>query len=142
MDEQKKIEFIPTPEMLIFAEAYVMHRGNISAACAQIGDPHRNLYYGRMNKGWHYQEGFEEFLSDYAKRWVLKRTGRLYLIAIKYAEKGSFQHWNTLMQIAKEFSPKEVDITNIIRIESVRNEIRLMSDKDLEAIIVRVKPRG
>lgn len=124
-------EFAPTPEQIAFAEAYVKHNGNISAVCAEIGDPHRNLYYGRPS-GWHYQEGFEEWLSEYAKQSVFKRIGKWYLIAEKYAEAGSFQHLNMLMQIAKEFCPKENLISNVIFNKSSvsRNEEFTGEDKE------------
>lgn len=58
---------------------------------------------GRNTHGWRYQDGFEEWLSEYAKKEVLKRKGKWYLIAEKYTEAGSFQHLNMLMHIAKEF---------------------------------------
>ena len=113
MDEPKKIEFVPVPEQIAFAEAYIQHKGKISAACAQIGDPNRNFYYNKPN-GWRYQEGFEEWLSNYAKQSVLKRIGKWYLILEKYAEAGSFQHINMLLQLGKEFCPKEMTINNTI----------------------------
>jgi hypothetical protein len=102
--KQDKARFEPTVEQVAFAEAYIENKGNISRACEAIGDPDRNKYYGRPN-GWHYQEGFELWLSERAKTDVLKRVGKWYLIAEKYAETGSFQHLNMLMQVAKEFSP-------------------------------------
>lgn len=129
-------EFTPTPEQITFAEAYIKHSGNITAACAEIGDPYRNLYYGKPG-GWHYQEGFEEWLSEYAKQSVLKRIGKWYLIAEKYAEAGSFQHLNMLMQIAKEFCPKETIISNtILNKSSVSGNVEFsQEDKELQAQI-------
>lgn len=103
-NKQKQAGFVPTAEQIAFAEAFIMNMGNISRACEAIGDPGRNRYYDKLN-GWHYQEGFEEWLSEYSKKAVLKRVGRWYLIAEAYAQKGSFQHLNLLMQQAKECAP-------------------------------------
>ena len=117
MDEQKKIEFVPNPQQLAFAEAYILHKGNVSAASAQTGDKGRNNYYNWRKE----QEGFEGWLADYAKKSVLKRIGKWYLIAEQYAEQGSFQHLNMLMQIAKEFCPREMQLNNTVinnRVES------------------------
>ena len=64
----------------------------------------RDIYY----KNWITQEGFERWLSEYAKDEVLKHFGKWYLWAEKYAAAGSFQHLNLLMQIAREFMPRPV----------------------------------
>ena len=113
MDELKKIEFVPTPEQLAFAEAYILNKGNISAACKLIEDPNRNLYYDKRN-GWRYQEGFDKWLSNYAKQSVLSRIGRWYLELEKRAMNGSFQHLKMLMEIAGEYCPKELTINNTV----------------------------
>ena len=93
-------KFTPDPKHLEFAEMYVKHRGNITKACEEMGEG-RHLYY----VSWRKQEGFEEWLQDYAKNAVLKRFGKWYLILEKFAERGSYQHLNMLLQIAREFLP-------------------------------------
>ena len=97
--KQKKAEFNFTAEQLVFAEEYIKAFGNISEASKAIGNEPRSLYYN-----WVKQPGFQEWLQEYAKTEVLKRRGKWFLIAEKYAEAGSYQHLNMLMQIAKEFT--------------------------------------
>ena len=104
---QSNTEFNPTAEQLVFAEAYIRNSGNILKAFEEI-DKNRNVYYD----SWRKQEGFEAWLSEYSKTEVLKRVGRWYLIAEKYAAAGSFKHLEMLMQIAKEFkgvSPVQIN---------------------------------
>jgi len=102
-DFEKQIltKFKPTHEQLVFADAYIKHTGNISKACEEM-DEGRHTYYQK----WRKQDGFEEWLSEYVKKEILKRTGKWYLIAEKYAETGSFKHLEMLMQIAKELAPR------------------------------------
>lgn len=94
-------KFEPKAEHLVFAEAYIKHGGSITDACIEIDNPTRSLYYQKYKR----EEGFEEWLSEYAKDEVLKRRGRWYIWAEKFASRGSFQHLNLLMQIAREFAP-------------------------------------
>ncbi len=106
-NQQKATEFNPTPEQLVFAEAYIKQQGNVTQAFEEI-DKDRTVYY----TNWRKQPGFETWLSEYAKTEVLKRIGKWYLIAEKYAEAGSFKHLEMLMQIAKEFkgvSPVQIN---------------------------------
>ena len=102
-DKQSNAKFTPTPEMIVFADAYIETRRNISIACIAVGSPDRNIYYNRPN-GWRWNEDFMIWLNEYCKKWVLKHAGDWYLIAVKHAEKGSFHHLEMLMQIAKEFT--------------------------------------
>jgi len=97
-NQHNTTEFNPTPEQVVFAEAYIIQMGNITQAFKEICKD-RTIYY--IN--WRKQEGFDAWLSEYAKTEVLKRIGKWYLIAEKYAEAGSFKHLEMLMQIAKEF---------------------------------------
>ncbi len=105
--KQNKAEFEPSAIQLAFVDAYSRHRGNISKACGELGDKGRNRYYGP--KGWNKQEGFDEWLSEYAKKEVLKRRGKWYLIAEKYAEAGSYKHLELLMSLANEFDDNSED---------------------------------
>ncbi len=101
---QNQAKFSPSPEMILFAEAYIESRRNISIACLAVNphDKSRNVYYARPN-GWRWNEDFMLWLNKYCKDWVLKHSGDWYLVALKQAEGGSFQHLEMLMQIAKEF---------------------------------------
>jgi len=101
--EQNRAKFYPSPEMIVFADAYIESRRNISVACAAVGDPLRHIYYDRP-RGWRWNEDFMIWLNEYCKKWVLRNAGTWYLIALKEAEKGSYHHLEMLMQIAKEFT--------------------------------------
>ena len=107
---QNNTKFIPTALQIVYADAYIEHRSNISKACDEVEGVSRNTYY----QNWIKQEGFELWLQAYAKTEVLKRRGKWYLILEKYAEGGSFQHLNLLMQIANEFKSGEAVINNWI----------------------------
>lgn len=99
--EQEKKKFTPTQEQLAFADQYILCSGNITEACEAIGNASRSAYYT-----WVKHEGFQEWLSEYAKKEVLKHIGKWYLLLEKYAEKGSYKHLEALLQIAKEFVPE------------------------------------
>ncbi len=124
--QQNITEFNFTAEQLVFAEEYIKAFGNISEASKVIENESRSLYYN-----WVKQEGFQEWLQEYAKSEVLKRRGKWYLIAERYAEAGSYQHLNMLMQIAKEFTPiikgEGINIQNIIY--NIQNTKGLSKDK-------------
>lgn len=108
MKEDKR-KFAPDIKQLAFAQAYVLNKANVEASCRTMAmrEPEttpgtwNNRYYNQ----WVKQEGFEDWLSEYTKREVMKHVGKWYAWAEKYAERGSFQHLNLLMQIAKEFAP-------------------------------------
>jgi len=96
--EQNTTDFKASPEHVVFADAYILSHGNISKAFKSINQD-RQIYY----RDWRHQEGFEEWLSDYAKKEVMKRIGKWYLIAEKYADAGSYKHLELLMQLAQEY---------------------------------------
>ena len=129
-NKQTETKFTPNPEHIVFADAYILARGNISEACKSLGDESRHLYYAKTN-GYRNIEGFDAWLSEYAKQEILKRIGKWYLIAEKYAEDGSYQHLNMLMQIAKEFLPKQDNIVVIIQ----QNRYKDVKDEDLDGVI-------
>ncbi len=97
--EQNTTKFEPRPVMLAFAELYVREQGNVMAVCERL----------KIDKGkyyrWTKKPGFNEWLSEYAKESVLKRYGKWYLTAERFAEKGSYSHLQLLFEIAKEFLP-------------------------------------
>lgn len=99
-DQQKTTIFEPTADQLLFANAYIKSVGNITEAFEDMGKD-RTVYY----TDWKKQEGFSQWLSEYVKTEVLKHVGKWYLILEKYAEKGSFNHIDRLLEIAKEFTP-------------------------------------
>lgn len=103
-DTQNKAEFVPQPEHIVFAEAFILSHANLSATCILCGDPNRNIYYQKPN-GYHWIEGFDKWLADYAKNEVMKRIGHWYLYAEKFASRGSYKHLEMLMQLAREFCP-------------------------------------
>ncbi len=103
---QNQAKFEPSAKQLEFADLYVQCKGNILAASILYGDKDRYYYYA-----WRKQDGFEKWLSDYAKAEVLKHRGRWYLILEKFAEKGSFSHLDRLLEIAREFTkPNGINI--------------------------------
>jgi len=132
-EKQKKAEFNPTAEQIAFAEEYTLNMGNITRACEAIGDPNRNRYYDKAT-GWHYQEGFEEWLSEYAKTEVLKRRGKWYLWLEAYAHKGSFQHLNLLIQIGREFVPSPL----IDQSQHTHYEIKWKASEEKETVRNRI----
>lgn len=128
--KQSQAGFTPTPDQIAFAEAYIQNDRCIDKTCKEIGDEYRNRYYGK--KGWHYDKDFQKWLSEYCKNWVLKKYGDWYLVAQKYANKGSFSHLNLLMQLAKEFCPE------IVRFET---NIHFTNFSD-EQLIEKARKRG
>jgi len=100
IDLQNNTNFNPTAEQLVFADEYIKSLGNISEACKTMGNDNRGKYYR-----WTKEAGFSEWLSEYCKTEVLKRRGHWFLWLEKYAQSGSFQHLDRLLQIAKEFNP-------------------------------------
>ncbi len=114
--EQKQIKanFNPTAEEVAFANAYITTQGNISKACEIVGDLHRNKYYG--SKGLRYKEGFEIWLSEYVKKEIMKREGKWYLVAEKYAEAGSYKHLELLFTLARKLDKPDLQPTRVINI--------------------------
>lgn len=95
-----KDKYEPNEEQLIFAETYVKNCGQLVKTCKEMGIGDGKYYR------WCKQDGFQRWLSLYCKEAVIKRFGKWYLIAEKFAERGSFQHLNMLMQIVREFAPE------------------------------------
>lgn len=98
--QQNSTEFDHNDKMVAFADAYVLNQGNITKAFESLNKD-RTIYYIT----WRKMEGFDEWLGEYARKQVLSRRGKWYLILEKYAEAGSFQHLDRLLQIADEFTP-------------------------------------
>jgi hypothetical protein len=114
--EHSNSDFVPTPEMIKFAEAYIESKRNITSACFAIDNPSRSIWYD-YPKGWRFNAPFQKWLQQYCKAQVLKHIGDWYLIAEKHAEKGSYSHLEMLMQLAKEFTKEsggKVVVQNII----------------------------
>lgn len=106
--QQNTTEFSPDIEHLVFANFYIQTYGNIREAFELMGRD-RTIYYQK----WRYQEGFSDWLSEFARKEVLKHVGKWFLLLEKFAEKGSFNHLDRLLQIAEEFIPKPETLNNI-----------------------------
>ena len=65
----------------------------------------RNKFYHIYYRDWYKDDDFQSWLSEYCKDEVLKRKGDWFLWLEKYARKGSHKHLQTLLEIAKEFTP-------------------------------------
>lgn len=91
-------KFEPSLAQVQFAKVYVQTAGNVSESF-KILCRDRSAYYDVWTK----QEGFAQWLSNYAKQQVLSRAGKWYLILEKHADAGSFNHLDRLMEIGKEF---------------------------------------
>lgn len=84
---------------ILFAEAYAELGANVKEACEKVGIDRKTFY------NWRRIPGFEEWLSEYVRQFVLRSWGSWYAIAKKYAAKGSYQHLQLLFQLADKFIP-------------------------------------
>ncbi len=103
-------EFQPSPEQILFAEEFIRARGNLTAACKACGDPKRARLYGRPS-GWHYQKGFNKWLSEFCKEAVLSNVGALYLRLLKKSEQGDTKAIELLLETAKELDGRGRNLT-------------------------------
>lgn len=99
-NQQNSTKFTPSPEQLAFADMYLLQEGNVTKAFNEL-ERDRTVYY----TVWRKQQGFQEWLSEYCRTEVLKRSGQWFVWAEKHARNGSYKHMEMLMNIAKEFTP-------------------------------------